>query len=264
MKTIDNIYSELLFNELITEFEAVRHRLKNSLEYSTWPDDMAWLNDDNAYVKPIVDQAKDIGLKGSGWRAQWSLDHVLDNYLYGRNPEEMEEEFSMLLFRAAVKYHWARYVWPIDPSEGWKALREAISFFNQCDGMIAHHLWIKHRNEDKENRQQNARMGGLAKAERFIKVKHEVIRLLYEKMPKGGWKNKASAVEAIEESLWQFVEERDNEITKENQKLPTSEQKRKATGIKKENLVRRILDWSRDDKSIHSAFKETGRKKETT
>ena len=58
---------------------------------------------------------------------------------------------------------------------------------------------------DASERQKKASQANLARDRTFEPVKREAITLLLTKAPKGGWKNKAAAINGIEKDLYQFI-----------------------------------------------------------
>ncbi|AZK64932.1 hypothetical protein H4F45_17285 [Pectobacterium brasiliense] len=94
----------------------------------------------------------------------------------------------------------------------------------------------------------NASNGGKAKASRYAQLKAEVIRLLYMKVPEGGWRKKSIAFEAIYNDLIFFVEKNNLPFFSDKQN------KGKDAAELYAQIPRLIEDWSRDDAIIKATI----------
>ncbi|NWA60684.1 hypothetical protein HX773_07210 [Pantoea sp. B9002] len=86
------------------------------------------------------------------------------------------------------------------------------------------------------------------------------MRLLKEKVPEDGWKNKITAVDDITADLWLFIQSENRKIKNENALLPSYNQIRQPFIMEENNLGRTVQDWSRNDKNLKEAFSVVLRK----
>ena len=107
---------------------------------------------------------------------------------------------------------------------------------------------MNYGNRQKQGKKGRAIHGGKAKAALFSPLKAEVIRLLQDKQPEGGWKSKNAAIDAIDVDIRVFIEQHG---------FPASSGEQN-TGNNQSELCSRIprlvSDWSRNDVDVKAAF----------
>ena len=83
--------------------------------------------------------------------------------------------------------------------------------------------------------------------------------MINESVPEGGWKNKAAAVNALIDPLWDFIKESNFDINNESKKYRIATMSQDAL----EDTI--IKNWSRNIESIKLALDNTvARKKKVT
>lgn len=129
-----------------------------------------------------------------------------------------------------------------------KYLFDALELMNMwmggCDVLMIHEKIEKR----KENLTRAAQSGGKTRTGNYAPLKLKVVELLKEKMPEGGWKSKASAIDSLENDINKFMDD-------EQRKLDSvSKGRRLKYYAPWEQMRRRIYDWLRNDKVIKAAF----------
>ncbi|EAU0020873.1 hypothetical protein PK90_001603 [Salmonella enterica subsp. enterica] len=79
-------------------------------------------------------------------------------------------------------------------------------------------------------------------------MKEEVIRLLQKNKVDGGWRKKIIAFKFIEDDLLLFVEKNGWPSAEDKDEL------NKSSVDKYANMQRLVMDWSRNDQGVKSAF----------
>lgn len=130
-------------------------------------------------------------------------------------------------------------------ADGCRHLQDAMYYCGAWNGARERDEWDTHCHTVQLEQIGIAKKAGESRGEKYTAIKAEVVRLLKAKVPVSGWSKKVAAIEAIEDELWSFIVKR------------TDEAKGQPMLMKKENLQRTILDWSRKDESIGLAFDKT-------
>lgn len=130
-------------------------------------------------------------------------------------------------------------------TDGCRHLQDAMYYCGAWDGARERDEWDTYCHAVQLEQAGRAKKAGESRGEKYTPIKAEVIRLLKSRVPANGWSKKVAAIKAIEEELWVFIV-KGADVTKGQSVL-----------LKKENLQRTILDWSRNDESIGLAFDKT-------
>lgn len=174
---------------------------------------------------------------------------------------KIEGKFQRYLFLSLVCKSWGQVSYKIGKKdEGLKFLAEANYYYGLWKGAIEFDEWNTCKDVKQDEIKDNANKGGQARSRRFDVVKKEVMRLLKEKVPEDGWKNKITAVDDITADLWLFIQSENRKIKNENALLPSYNQIRQPFIMEENNLGRTVQDWSRNDKNLKEAFSVVLRK----
>ncbi|MFS7159301.1 hypothetical protein AB6825_10500 [Serratia proteamaculans] len=164
-------------------------------------------------------------------------------------------QFQSYLFLSLICKRWGQANYKTGKQkEGYKFLAEANYYYGLWKGTLEFDEWNTCKEISQAEGADSAQKGGQARGRKFDAVKSELVRLLKTRVPAGGWKTKTIAVAEIIADLWIFIQTENEIIKKENTLLPSYRQKRQPINMKKDNLERSVLDWSRNDENIKEAF----------
>jgi len=168
---------------------------------------------------------------------------------------KLKGQFQSYLFLSFICKRWGQANYKTGKKkEGYKFLTEANYYYGLWKGTLEFDEWNTCKEVKEDEIKNNANKGGQARTRKFDVIKSEVIRLLKDKVPEGGWRNKTTAVEGIIADLWSFVQAENEKIKKENAFILRNDQKRQPINMKKNNFERTVQDWSRNDESIKEVF----------
>lgn len=155
-------------------------------------------------------------------------------------------EYDLYLYLSLCYYHFGLFKYSENLlAEGCRHLQDALYYCGTWVGARERDEWDTHCHAVQLEQIGIAKKAGESRGEKYTPIKAEVVRLLKAKVPEGGWKTKVVAIKAIEDELWGFIV-KGTDVAKGQPVL-----------MKKENLQRTILDWSRKDESIGLAFDKT-------
>jgi len=166
-----------------------------------------------------------------------------DNQVYEMSfdaPGAINEDVNELLFLADVNWHLGLGLLNTNKNEAIKCLLLGIQYLDYCRGLEDQESWQQGQATKKDVPVQ----GGRSKAARFDVVKHEIIRLLQEACPSGGWGTKSEALKGIENGIskleWPSARDRNNQSKTEDEIFAMK--------------IRQVEVWSSQDKKIKAAF----------
>lgn len=132
------------------------------------------------------------------------------------------------------------------------------------DALFLLNLWLgvkvkeRYREESVEievdrrlKSREDGSVGGKERAKKFLPVKAELIRLLFENVPSQGWESVSEAISAIEVELFDFIE---IETGKAKGKNSTGYCEVNNILLLWENLGETINRWVKEDEVINSVF----------
>jgi len=235
-----------------SEFEVQRKDLHRLLTSSEWPfknalmEGLLFLAEDNDQVKDEVSQLRAQYIEHDAcWKRlklKWTTIPLMHSAL------GLKQTFKDTLFAAGVFQLWGRDIWDVDQEMAVESFLHANRTLNECRGAVDFNQLIDSEKMVSEGRRQSAKKGGKAKAEHYIPVKQEVIRLLHKNVPSnGGWKNRTVAGKAIEQDLMSFVQK----MKAQNEGLDLNE----------DELLTTIVRWARENAEVRAAFEATVRVK---
>ncbi|MDM2802872.1 hypothetical protein OGY71_10735 [Citrobacter sp. Cpo109] len=232
-----------LFSELGLEYDRAVRGIKLFLPENTWSELLSLLDENNMDTTNYLNSL--IGRASPGRDALEECLQALSNktFLYDLDDgltAGVDESISVTIEKAALWWRLGIFFWKDNRSKGLFLLLKAISLLNYCHGFCSRESRLQDEAESKAQKVA----GGNAKAARYAGFKAEVIRLLYEKVPEGGWKSKIAALKDIDADLCNFVVTHGLPLAQANQN-----QEEQIAG-----LPRLILDWSRDDVIIKAVF----------
>ncbi|WP_314349662.1 hypothetical protein [Hafnia paralvei] len=176
--------------------------------------------------------------------------------------ESIEYVFCLHLLYASILFHWSGIVRSLDESTAIRALRLSSEYFDTCYGMVLCKQSQDRKNALSEIRVKAGRAGGVSKAEASHLIQEDLIALIKEKKPHGGWKSKTACIEELLPQLMKFVESLNiREISSDS-----SGAKKHIPFINDPTALRdRIYGgWSINNSALKSAFdKAVSRKKIT-
>ena len=168
---------------------------------------------------------------------------------------EIHGDFDSLLRCAFISEQLGKYSF-----DNYDEPNESVSHL--CDALFLLNLWlgvkVKERFRDESievevNRRLKAREdgkdGGKERAKKFLPVKVELIRLLFEKVPIQGWGSVGEAISIIEIELFKFIE-----IEAEKVKNPRGHCEADNILLLWDNLGETINRWVKEDEVINSVF----------
>lgn len=235
-----------------SEFESQSEDLHKLLECSEWPfknaliEGLSFLEKDNNDVKDEILQCRSRYIEHDVcWeklKLEWTCIPMM------RSALGLKQYFKDALFAAGLFQRWGRDIWNVDQAMAVKAFLHANRILNECRGSVNFNQLIDNEKIISEGRRQSAKKGGRAKAEHYIPVKKEVIRLLLENAPSdGGWQKRIVAARAIEQELMSFVV-----------KMKTQNS---ALDLNVDELIETIVRWGREDSEVRAAYEATVRVK---
>lgn len=234
------------------EFVAQSRDLHRLLASSDWPfkdaliEGLSFLEEDSDEVKDEVLKFRSRYIDHDAcWKQlklKWTTIPLMHSAL------GLKQTFKDELFAAGVFQLWGRDIWDIDQEMAVESFLHANRILNECRGCVDFNQLIDREKKVSAGRRQSAIKGGKAKAEHYIPVKQEVIRLLYKNAPPdGGWQKRTVAARAIELELMSFVEK----MKALNEGLDLNEDELSATMVR----------WAREDSEVRAAFEATVRVK---
>lgn len=248
-----------LFDILTAEYEERLNDLRVLCVHAEWAQSKVWLAPtDILQTRYSVDELREKIQLTINWMTIDNVEEISGLEFVTEcargNKKDFPSRVSEYSNIAALYYLWSERLKETQPEEACKALLGAMRVLMKLIGLLEA-LEIAHIQEKREEKKMVAReKGGKVKNERYDSVKQEVVRLLQAEGA-GRYETKQTAAEAISEAVWLFCDHLTAEIKAENLKLPTFQQTRKVPGLKKDNLIRQMLDWSRKDESVSEAFK---------
>lgn len=160
------------------------------------------------------------------------FDRVVPDYLFNNNESRFEAGI-VLAYAACLES--TKLFKQGNFEESNKYFKRAFAYYEEAKTNAENDYYLK---EELEKRVEIAKQGGLTKSEKLYgPIKVEIIRLLKEKCPEGGWKNRAVAARAIIDDINDFQEK----LEKKRPLSPT-------------NLERTIIKWLSTDEHVKSAF----------
>ncbi|HBX2471546.1 hypothetical protein IW01_04525 [Pectobacterium brasiliense] len=235
-----------------SEFEVQSEDLQKLLESSEWPfknaliEGLAFLEKDNDEVRDEVLQHRSRYIEHDVcWQKlelKWTCVPMMNSAL------GLKQFFKDALFAAGLFQRWGREIWGADPVMAVESFLHANRILNECRGSVNFNQLIDDEKIISEGRRQSAKKGGKAKAEHYIPVKKEVIRLLLKNVPSdGGWQKRIVAARAIEQELMKFVKE----MKHQNSGLD----------LNVDELIQTVVRWGREDSEVRAAYEATVRVK---
>ncbi len=166
--------------------------------------------------------------------------------------QSLKHFFTWNFKAAGIFQRYGKDMWDINKIIAVKSLLFVSSVLGSCLGVAGYGpLLPSELALDKKKltkKKQSARMGGISKAELYLPIKEETIRLLHQNVPVDGrWKNKTVAAKAIEADLVIFVQN----LKSQNQNLDLNE----------EDIITVVKRWERNDERVKAAFEGTVKQK---
>ncbi|WP_387467252.1 hypothetical protein [Photorhabdus sp. RM323S] len=232
------------------EFEVQSKDLHRLLMSSEWPfknaliEGLSFLEEDSDEVKNEILQFRS---RYTDHDACWKQLELKWNVIpLMRSALGLKQFFKDDLFAADVYQFWGREMWEINQKMAIESFLHANRILNECRGSVNFNQLIDNEKMVSASRRQSAIKGGKAKAEHYIPVKQEAIRLFYKNVPlDGGWKNRTVAARAIELELMSFVQK----MKVQNEGLDLNE----------DELITTIVHWGREDTEVREAYDATVR-----
>ncbi|WP_193161848.1 hypothetical protein [Enterobacter ludwigii] len=206
--------------------------------------DITWLNGDDPEISAIV---KGI-VRNSAKRREFEQKQEL---MLCEDADTLQGTVKVRLFLAIINWYGGQHIVLSDWSDGVRMLLKSMELLDTCRGLVEHAIWQQAGSAKKEQ----ASHGAKAKAALFAPLKAEVIRLLHDRQPEDGWKNKNAAIEAIDEHICAFIE---------HYGFPGSSGKQNRVNNQDEQFARiprLVSDWSRNDSRVKAAFDATVKQK---
>lgn len=120
--------------------------------------------------------------------------------------KSIEYVFCIHLLYASILFHWSGIVRNMDVSTTIRALRLSSEYFDTCYGMVLCKQSQVREKALSEIRVKAGRAGGVSKAEASHLIQENLIALIKERKPHGGWKSKTACIEELLPQLMKFVE----------------------------------------------------------
>lgn len=120
--------------------------------------------------------------------------------------KSIEYVFCIHLLYASILFHWSEIVQSMDESSAIRALRQSSEYFDTCYGMVLFKQYQDRKNVLSEIRVKAGQAGGISKAEASHLIQENLIALIKERKPHGGWKSKTACIEELLPQLMEFVE----------------------------------------------------------
>lgn len=236
---------DFLINELHELFKSRKQTLIFHLGSTHWTCDLCVLEET---WEEKVEIMGEIALKYTGKSdpSRVTFDYLTCYQL--EDPPDMQvgiqAHFRNYISLSSLNWLWGLNYLSINRSDGIRGLLNAIHLLDRCMGILEYDIWQITEVEKKVESSNGAK----AKASRYAQLKAEVIRLLYMKMPEGGWRKKTIALEAIYKDLIMFVEKNGLSLFSDKQN------KKKDVATLYSQIPRLIEDWSRDDAVVKAVI----------
>lgn len=248
---------EFSFYTLAEEYGRRIETLRSLCTCVRWPEYKKWLEPiDILLTHHSIDELTHHLLpyiRPLGVRDVQGIEIVELSRCFGRTKNDFLSRIIEYSDITALYYLWSEKLKDTNPEEAKRALWRATLLLVKLIG-IMEAIELMEIQKKKRIKQENARSnGGKAKASRYKSVKQEIVRMLSYK-EQGEYNTKLSVANDILEDVWLYIEKLTKEIRAENNRLPTHKQTRREPGLVKDNLIRLILDWSRNDVSVQDAF----------
>lgn len=179
-------------------------------------------------------------------RAKWTAVPIM------LGSQSLKHFFTLNFKAAGIFQRYGEDMWNINEIIAVKSFLLASSILGRCLGIASYGPLLPSElasEKDKmAKKKQSARKGGISKAESYLPIKEETIRLLHQNVPMDGrWKNKTVAVKAIESALVLFI-----------QNLKSQD---KSLDLNEENIITVVKRWERSDERVKAAFEDTVKQK---
>ncbi|EMB6252910.1 hypothetical protein ACFLPV_001752 [Serratia marcescens] len=234
---MDDFNLDFFVDELKESFNIKKARLALALHAVGWETDIAWLNGDDPDIDEIVEGVVQSAAKRRDFEQKQDL-------MLFEEADTIQTLVNDWIFLAAINWYAGLRLLASDWRDGFRLLLKSTELIDMCRGILEHVILQQNEAEKKER----AIHGGKAKAALFSPLKAEVIRLLQDKQPEGGWKSKNAAIDAIDVDIRVFIEQHG---------FPASSGEQN-TGNNQSELCSRIprlvSDWSRNDVDVKAAF----------
>lgn len=234
---MDDFNLNFFVDELKASFNNKKCRLAFALHAVGWEIDIVWLNGDDPNISEIVDGVVQSTAKHREFEQQQEL-------MMFEGADTIQESANELIFLAAINWYVGLRFLASDWRDGVRLLLKSIELLAMCRGMVECELWQQAEAEKKGQ----AIHGGKAKAALFSPLKAEVIRLLQDKQPEGGWKSKKAAIDAIDNDIYAFIKQFE---------FPGYSEEENAKSKREDpftRIPRLVSDWSRYDADVKAAF----------
>lgn len=228
---------DYFIDELKASFNNKKSRLAFDLHMAGWGTDITWLNGDDPDIGAIVDGIVQSAEKRREFEQK-------QGWMLREEASTIQESVNEQIFLSAINWYLGLRLVASDWRDGMRLLLKSTELLDMCRGIVEHEIW---RKVDVSKKDQ-ASQGGKAKAAQYAPLKTEVIRLLQDKQPEEGWKNKRAALEAIDEDIRSFIEQNGFPGTSESSDVYA-------------RFPRLIDDWSRNDTNVKAAFDAAVKKK---
>ncbi len=169
-------------------------------------------------------------------------------------------DFDLLLRNAFISEQLGEYCFENydKPDESISHLLDALFLLSSWVGSKIKERYKVETVEVELNRRLKARedggLGGRERAKKYMPVKVELIRLLFEKAPIQGWESVGEAILAIEKGLFKFIV-----IESDMRKSQANYRGDDNTLLLWDNLHETISRWIKEDEFIKSVFDNTKR-----
>lgn len=194
------------------------------------------VSDANEYLEFVISLVESM-LKNPAVRRKF------DDQVYRMTFDESvttRETIGDLVFLADVNWYLGLGLLNTNKNEAIKCLLQGIEYLNYCRGLADEELW----QQDQAVKTDVPAQGGKSKAARFDAVKAEIIRLLQEACPSGGWNTKLEALKGIENGIneleWPSARDRNNQSKTGDEIFAMK--------------MHRVEAWSSQDQKIKAAF----------
>ncbi|QJW56412.1 hypothetical protein HL670_03308 [Serratia plymuthica] len=241
---MDDFNRNSFFDELKRSFNNKKGQLVLALHAVGWETDIAWLNGDDPDIDEIVKGVVQSAAKRRDFEQKQDL-------MLFEEADTIQTSVNDRIFLAAINWYAGLRFLASDWRDGVRLLLKSFELLDMCRGMIGCELWQRLETEKKGR----AIHGGKAKAALFSPLKAEVIRLLQDKQPEGGWKSKKAAIDAIDNDIYAFIKQFE---------FPGYSEEENAKSKREDpftRIPRLVSDWSRDDADVKAAFEAVVKQK---
>lgn len=234
---MDDFNLDSFVDELKRSFNNKKGQLVLALDVVGWEIDIIRLKEDDPDIGEIVDGVVQSAARRRDFEQQQDL-------MLFEGADTVQKSVNERIFLATINWYAGLRFLASDWRDGFRMLLKSIELLAMCRGMVECELWQQAEAEKKGR----AIHGGIAKAALFSPLKAEVIRLLQDKQPKGGWKSKKVAIDAIDNDIYAFIKQfefpgyTEEENAKSKREDPFT------------RIPRLVSDWSRDDADVKAAF----------